>query len=56
MCIRDRYEDVEFYYEGILQVAKMQAFYLEHSAGFHTVEARNVWKEYTEDYYHMRCV
>lgn len=47
------YEDVECYYEGILQVAKMQAFFLEHSAGFHTVEARNVWKEYTEDYYHM---
>ena len=21
--------------------------------GFHTVEARNIWKEYTEDYYHM---
>lgn len=47
------YEDVECYYEGILQVAKMQAFFLEHSAGFHTVEARNVWKEYTDDYYHM---
>ncbi len=47
------YEDVECYYEGIFQVAKMQAFYLEHSAGFHTAEARNVWKEYTEDYYHM---
>ena len=41
------------HYEGILQVAKMQAFFLEHSAGFHTVEARKVWKEYTEDYYHM---
>ena len=47
------YDDVECYYEGILQVAKMQAFFLEHSSGFHTVEARNVWKEYTEDYYHM---
>ena len=47
------YDDVECYYEGILQVAKMQAFFLEHSTGFHTVEARNVWKEYTEDYYHM---
>ena len=47
------YDDVECYYEGILQVAKMQAFFLEHSAGFHTVEARKVWKEYTEDYYHM---
>lgn len=47
------YDEVKCYYEGILQVAKMQAFFLEHSAGFHTVEARKVWKEYTEDYYHM---
>lgn len=47
------YDEVQCYYEGILQVAKMQAFFLEHSAGFHTVEARKVWKEYTEDYYHM---
>lgn len=47
------YSDVACYYEGILQVAKMQAFFLEHSAGFHTVEARNVWKEYTDDYYRM---
>ena len=47
------YEEVECYYEGILQVAKMQAFFLKYSAGFHTVEARNVWKEYTENYYHM---
>lgn len=47
------YDTVECYYEGILQVAKMQTFFLDHSAGFHTVEARNVWKEYTEDYYHM---
>lgn len=47
------YDEVKCYYEGILQVAKMQAFFLEHSAGFHTVEARKVWMEYTEDYYHM---
>ena len=47
------YDEVKYYYEGILQVAKMQAFFLDHSAGFHTVEARKVWKEYTEDYYHM---
>ena len=47
------YDEVKCYYEGILQVAKMQAFFLEHSAGFHTVEARKIWKEYTEDYYHM---
>lgn len=47
------YEDVDCYYECIFQVAKMQVFFLDHSAGFHTVEARNVWKEYTEDYYLM---
>lgn len=47
------YEDVECYYEGILQLAKMQEFFLEHSEGFHTVEAKSVWEEYTRDYYRM---
>ena len=47
------YDDVKNYYEGILQVAKMQAFYKEHSAGFHTVEPSKVWKEYTTEYYIM---
>ena len=44
------YDDVKNYYEGILQVAKMQAFFKEHSAGFHTVEPAKVWKEYTTEY------
>ena len=47
------YDDVKNYYEGILQVAKMQAFFKEHSAGFHTVEPVKVWKEYTTEYYIM---
>ena len=47
------YEDVKNYYEGILQVAKMQAFFKEHSTGFHTVEPAKVWKEYTTEYYIM---
>jgi len=47
------YDLVKDFYEGILQVANMQAFLLDHSAGFHTVEARGVWKEYTEEYYKM---
>lgn len=47
------YNDVKNYYEGILQVAKMQAFYKAHSAGFHTVEPAKVWKEYTTEYYMM---
>lgn len=47
------YDDVSSYYEGLLQVANMQAFFLEHSAGFHIVEPNNVWAEYTTDYYKM---
>lgn len=47
------YDEVECYYEGVLQVAKMQAFFLEHCAGFHLAQAGEIWKEYTEDYYRM---
>ena len=47
------YDDVKNYYEGILQVAKMQTFFKEHSGGFHTVEPAKVWKEYTTEYYIM---
>ena len=28
-------------------------FFKEHSAGFHTAEAKGIWKEYTESYYQM---
>ena len=31
----------------------MQEFFKEHSAGFHTAQAREVWKNYTNDYYKM---
>ena len=31
----------------------MQAFFKEHSAGFHTVDPTKVWKEYTTEYYRM---
>jgi uncharacterized protein (TIGR02687 family) len=47
------YDHVQNFYEGILEMAHMQEFYLAHSAGFHTVEAHKVFKEYTEDYYQM---
>ncbi len=47
------YEDLKNCYEGILQVARMQAFFKEHSSGFHTVEPAKVWKEYTTKYYIM---
>ncbi|MCB6925866.1 BREX-1 system phosphatase PglZ type A [Enterocloster bolteae] len=47
------YEPFENFYNGILQVANMQSFFKEHSAGFHTAEAKGIWKEYTESYYRM---
>jgi uncharacterized protein (TIGR02687 family) len=47
------YDFVKPYYEGIQQIANMQAFYKEHSGGFHTVEPNKVWKEYTSTYYKM---
>ena len=31
----------------------MQRFFKEHSAGFHTADAKGIWKEYTESYYQM---
>lgn len=47
------YDSVSCYYEGILQVANMQQFFMEHSAGFHTVEPHKIWEEYTKEYYKM---
>jgi uncharacterized protein (TIGR02687 family) len=41
------------YYDGIVALAKMQDFYKENAAGFHTVGAKNIWKAYTTDYYKM---
>ena len=32
---------------------KMQSFFHDHSAGFHTVEPQKIWRDYTEDYYQM---
>lgn len=47
------YEKYQNYFEAILQVAKMQAFYKKHSGGFHSVKARTIWDEYTKEYYLM---
>ncbi len=47
------YEAFKDYYEGILQVANMQAFYKEHITGFHSAAAKDVWAEYTSEYYKM---
>lgn len=47
------YDMVSCYYEGLLQVANMQAFFQEHAAGFHLAQARQIWNAYTTDYYKM---
>ena len=47
------YADYKDYYDGIVALAKMQDFYKENAAGFHTVGAKNIWKAYTTDYYKM---
>lgn len=47
------YEEAKDFYEGILQLANMQNFFKEHTAGFHSAQAVKVWKEYTSEYYKM---
>ncbi|WP_196598696.1 BREX-1 system phosphatase PglZ type A [Pectinatus frisingensis] len=47
------YDKVACFYDDILQVANMQQFFLDHSAGFHTVNTKSVWQKYTDDYYKM---
>lgn len=47
------YDAVSCYYEGILQVANMQAFFHDHATGFHLAQARQIWEAYTTDYYKM---
>lgn len=47
------FPEVECFYEGIYQVARLQEFYLSHADGFHTVEPADLWREYTEDYYRV---
>ena len=47
------YDAVKNYYEGLLNVAKMKTFCNKYSAGFHTLEPKTLWKDYTEEYYLM---
>ncbi len=47
------YTPVRRYYEGLLQIADMQRFYLEHIGGFHVAEHVVMWERYTADYYRM---
>lgn len=47
------YDAVGVYYDGLLQVANMQSFYLEHADGFHGAQPETIWRAYTEEYYRM---
>jgi uncharacterized protein (TIGR02687 family) len=47
------YKRVRHYYDGILQVAKMQKFYQDHAAGFHIAEHEKMWEAYVTDYCKM---
>ena len=47
------YEDYTYFYEGIYQVALMNQFYESYLNSFHNVEAKDMWKAYTSDYYQM---
>lgn len=47
------YKRVRYYYDGLLQVAKMQQFYQEHITGFHIAQYKDLWKKYQEEYYVM---
>lgn len=47
------YDEFKDYYECVLSLAKMKAFYRAHEAGFHTLEPTKVWEEYTSEYYVM---
>ena len=46
----DEYKD---YFAGIYSLAKMEEFFKEYASGFHTVGAKNIWKEYTTEFYKM---
>lgn len=47
------YGRLKYYYEGLLQVANMQAFYQANVGGFHTADYKMLWKGYCEKYYQM---
>lgn len=47
------YSNVSCYYEGLAAMAKMQKFFIDHSEGFHTAIAKDIWNKYTSDYYMM---
>lgn len=47
------YENYKYFYEGLLEVAKMQSFFKDHADGFHIMEPDKVWREYTTEYCQM---
>ena len=47
------YSRVGYYYDGLLQTAKMQQFYQENIGGFHIAEYTKLWQEYTANYCRM---
>ena len=47
------YSRVGYYYDGLLQTAKMQQFYQENIGGFHIAEYTKLWQEYTANYCKM---
>lgn len=47
------FSNVSCYYEGLVAMAKMQKFFIDHSEGFHTAIAKDIWKKYASDYYKM---
>lgn len=47
------YKRVRHYYDGLLQVARMQQFYQNNIGGFHIAEYDKLWKEYCANYCRM---
>ena len=47
------FSEYKDYYAGIVALARMQDFYKEHATGFHNVEPKKIWDEYTSEYYKM---
>lgn len=47
------YKDYAPYYNCLRQLAKMEDFSKNHASGFHIMEAKKLWENYTKDYYKM---
>ena len=47
------YDIYNYFYEGLLAVAQMQDFYIQHGAGFHMTDPQEIWQSYCADFYKM---